>query len=135
MTYQRRIVRETDEPAYPATAPATQVVDETAVTGPSGGEIARRVVVLVFGIIQLLIALRIVLLLLDARQGNDIVRSILDISQVFVAPFVGIFSVDALHANGSVLDVAAIAALVGWTVLEAIALWIVNLFRREPTVV
>lgn len=137
MTYQRRIVRETDEPAYPApaVAPATTVVEPATVVGPSGGEIARRLIVLVFGIIQLLIALRIVLLLLDARQGNDIVRFILDLSQVFVAPFIGIFSVDALHANGSVLDVAAIAALVGWTVLEAIALWIVNLFRRETTVV
>jgi hypothetical protein len=140
MTYQRRIVRETDEPAYPpaaapAVVPATEVVTPATVVGPSGGEIARRVIVLVFGIIQLLIALRIVLLLLDARQGNDIVRFVLDASQVFVAPFIGIFNVDALHANGSVLDIAAIAALVGWTVLEAIALWIVNLFRRETTVV
>lgn len=133
MTYQRRVVRQMDEPAYPAsTAPASRtVVDEMTVATPSGGETARRIIALVFGIIQLLIALRLVLLLLDARQGNDIVRFILDTSQLFVAPFVGIFNVDALRSNGSVLDVAAIAALVGWTVLEAIGLWIVNLFRRE----
>ena len=43
-----------------------------------------------FGLIQLIIGLRIVLLLLDAREGNDLVRAILDISQVFVAPFEGI---------------------------------------------
>lgn len=141
MTYQRRIVRETDEPAYPAPAagpavvtPAEPVVTPAVVTGPSGGEIARRFVVLIFGIIQLLIVLRIVLLLLDAREGNDLVRFILDASQVFVAPFIGIFNVDALKSGGSVLDVAAIAALVGWTVLEAIAIWIVNLFRRETVV-
>lgn len=132
MTYQRRVVRRTDEPV--AYAPTDEVVDSTTVVSPSGGELGRRLVVLVFGIIQLLIALRIVLLLLDARQGNDVVRFILDASQVFVAPFIGIFNVDALRANGSILDVAAIAALVGWTILEAIALWIVNLFRRETAV-
>ena len=130
MTYQRRVVRRTDEPVTYA-GPSDEVVDSTTMVSPSGGELGRRLVVLVFGIIQLLIALRIILLLLDARQGNDIVRFILDASQLFVAPFIGIFNVDALHSGGSILDVAAIAALVGWTVLEAIALWIVSLFRRE----
>ena len=133
MTYERRVVRRTDDPVSYA-EPNNEVVSSTTVVSPSGGELGRRLVVLVFGIIQLLIALRVVLLLLDARQANDIVRFILDASQVFVAPFGGIFNVDALRANGSVLDVAAIAALIGWTVLEAIALWIVNLFRRETVV-
>jgi len=134
MTFQRRVVRtdETVDPAYPVAG--QQVVDSTTVVSPSGGELGRRLVVLVFGIIQLLILLRIVLLVLNAREGNDVVRFILDASQVFVAPFIGIFNTDALKAGGSVLDIAAIAALVGWTVLEAIALWIVNLFRRETTV-
>jgi hypothetical protein len=133
MTFQRRVVRtdETVDPVYPA---GQEVIDSTTVVSPSGGELGRRLVVLVFGIIQLLIVLRIVLLLLDAREGNDLVRFILNASQVFVAPFIGIFNTDALKANGSVLDIAAIAALVGWTVLEAIALWIVNLFRRETVV-
>ena len=133
MTYERRVVRRTDDPVAYA-GPTDEVVDSTTVVSPSGGELGRRLVVLVFGIIQLLIALRIVLLLLDARQANDVVRFILDASQVFVAPFIGIFNVDALHRGGSVLDVAAIAALIGWTVLEAIALWIENLFRRETAV-
>jgi hypothetical protein len=31
------------------------------------------------------------------------------------------------------LDVAAVTALVGWVVLEAIVLWAVGIFRREPT--
>ena len=133
MTYQRRVVRRTDDPvAYTDTT--NEVVDSTTVATPSGGELGRRLVVLVFGIIQLLIFLRIVLLLLDARQGNEIVRFSLDASQVFVAPFIGILNTDALRTGGAVLDVAAIAALVGWTVLEAIALWIVNLFRRETVV-
>ena len=92
----------------------------------------RRVVVLIFGIIQAFIVLRIVLLLLNAREGNDLVAFILNTSQLFVAPFVGIFNSNSLESSGSVLDIAAIAALVGWTILEVIVLWAVNLFRREP---
>ena len=40
----------------------------TTRTGPGGPEMARRVVVLVFGLIQLVIGARIVLLLLDAGR-------------------------------------------------------------------
>lgn len=100
---------------------------------PSGGEVARRVVVLIFGLIQVLIALRIVLLLLNAREGNAIVNGILDLSQIFVAPFEGILRTDALHTSGSTLDITAIVAFVGWTILELLVVWAVSIFRREPT--
>jgi hypothetical protein len=100
---------------------------------PSGGEFARRVVILIFGIIQVLIALRFVLLLLNAREANTIVKGILDLSQIFVAPFDGILRTDALHASGSTLDITAIVAFVGWTILEMIVIWAVNIFRREPS--
>jgi hypothetical protein len=76
---------------------------------PSGGEVARRVVVLIFGLIQVLIALRFVLLLLDAREANAIVKGILDLSQIFVAPFDGILRTNALHASGSTLDITSLA--------------------------
>lgn len=138
MTYERKVVTRTDQdpayvdPAYAAPAGTTRQVVERAEVSPSGGEMLRRVVVLIFGIIQAFIILRIVLLLLNAREGNDIVSFILNTSQLFVAPFVGIFNSDALKAGGSVLDIAAIAALVGWTILEFIVIWAVNLLRREP---
>ena len=142
MTYERRGVTSTDEspavvdPAYvtPAGATRTNEVVERAEVSPSGGEMLRRIVVLIFGIIQILIVLRIVLLLLNAREGNDLVSFILNTSQIFVSPFEGIFNSDALRAGGSILDIAAIAALVGWTVLEWIVLWAVGLFRRETVV-
>jgi hypothetical protein len=101
-------------------------------TTPGGPETTRRIIVLVFGLIQLVIGLRIVLLLLDAREANGLVAGILTISQLFVFPFEGIFRTNALHAAGSILDVAAIAALVGWTVLELVVNWGVAIFRREP---
>src|ERR1035437_2730244 len=101
-------------------------------TGPGGSEMARRIIVLVFGLIQVVIGLRIVLLLLDARTGNALVSGILDISKIFVAPFEGILNSNALTAGGSTLDVAAVVAFVGWTILELIVLWAVGIFRREP---
>lgn len=100
--------------------------------GPGGSEMIRRVVVLVFGLIQLVIGARIVLLLLDAREANGLVSGILEVSQLFVAPFEGILRTDALRAAGSVLDITAVVALVGWTVVELIAIWAVGIFRREP---
>jgi len=101
-------------------------------TGPAGSEFIRRVVVLVFGLIQIVIAVRFVLLLLNAREANGLVSGILNISQLFVAPFEGILRTDSLHASGSVLDIAAIVAFIGWTIIELIVIWAVGIFRREP---
>ena len=123
--------------AQPLAPPVTQETVRTdsrqiTRTGPGNSEMARRIIVLVFGLIQIVIGLRIVLLLLDARTGNALVSGILDISKIFVAPFVGILNSNALTAGGSTLDVAAVVAFVGWTILELIVLWAVGIFRREP---
>lgn len=104
----------------------------TSSMSTGGSELTRRVVVLVFGLIQLVIGLRFVLLLLNAREANDLVAGILSISQLFVGPFEGILRTDALHAQGSIFDVTAVVAFVGWTILELIVIWVVRIFRREP---
>jgi hypothetical protein len=104
----------------------------TATSGPGATELTRRIIILVFGLIQVVIAARFVLLLLDAREANGLVSAILNISELFVAPFAGILRTDSLHAAGSVLDITAIVAFVGWTVVELILLWAVGIFRREP---
>jgi YGGT family len=93
---------------------------------------SRRIIVLVFGLIQIVIGARIVLLLLDAREANGLVTGILNVSQLFVAPFDGILRTDSLRAAGSVLDITAIVAFVGITIIELIVLWAVGIFRREP---
>ena len=115
-----------------ATDRATTVTSERVAYRPSGAELARRIVVFLFGVIQGLIVLRIILLLLNAREGNDLVSFILNMSQIFVAPFIGILGRDELASSGSVLDLAAIIALVGWTILEFVILALLNVFRREP---
>jgi len=101
-------------------------------TGPGGSEMTRRIVVLIFGLIQLVIGLRFLLLVLDAREANGLVSAILNISQVFVAPFEGILRTNNLHSAGSVFDVAAVVAFFGWTIIELIVLWVAGIFRREP---
>jgi hypothetical protein len=86
----------------------------------------------VFGLIQIFIGARLVLLLVDARTTNVLVSGILNISQLFVAPFDGILRTNSLNTSGSVLDVAAVLALVGWTIVELIVIWVLAIFRREP---
>jgi YGGT family len=112
----------------------TRVARRTVTSSPSGSTLASRVVILLFGIVQVLIILRIVFLLMDAREANDLVAWVLNASQIFVAPFEGMLNTNALSAGGSVLDVAAILALIGWTLLEALILAAVGVFRREPAV-
>lgn len=128
MTQEERRTFVTDTAPGGSSVTTRRIVE----TRPSGGEMARRIAILAFGIVQVLIALRVVLLLLDASAANAIVRGILDLSEIFVGPFDGILRTDALHAGASVLDVTAIVAFVGWTVLELVVLWIIAVFRREP---
>jgi hypothetical protein len=125
----------TQEPTA-AGGQATVRTDSRRITGgrPDDPEMIRRIVVLVFGLIQIIIGARIVLLLLDAREANGLVSGILSISQVFVGPFEGILRTDSLNSAGSILDVSAVMAFVGWTVLELIVIWAIGIFRRQPVV-
>ena len=136
MNEERVVVRET-APTTVGTPVGTTVgqrtvVGETVRRTPSGAEFARRLVVFVFGIVQLLIGLRIVLLLVNADKSNSLVRGIYDLSGVLVAPFEGILRTNALASGGSVLDVSALVALVGWTILELIIVAAIGIARREP---
>jgi hypothetical protein len=145
--YARRatVQTTTTAPVYDEYAGRTEVAPTTAPdagsntrparvdrTGPSNGEYARRVTVFVAGIVQALIIVRIVLLLFDARASNGLVAFITNVSGVFVAPFQGILHTNALSTAGSVLDVAAIVALIGWTLVEGLVIAGIGIFRREP---
>jgi uncharacterized protein YggT (Ycf19 family) len=100
--------------------------------GPTPGEMIRRVVMLGFGILQGLIVLRIILLLLIANQGNDVVAFVLSVTDPFVEPFRGMFQLDRVGAeSGSVLDVAAVVALVGWTLVELLVLALLSIGARR----
>jgi uncharacterized protein YggT (Ycf19 family) len=116
--------------------PVVQPVVERPVVAAAGPvDTARRAVWLLFGVLQALIVLRIVLLLLGANEGNDLVAFIIGVTDPFVEPFRGMFRLDQLSAaSGSVLDVAALVALIAWTLIEALVLGILGLADRRATV-
>jgi hypothetical protein len=127
MTEERVVVTHDEHPVH-----ADREVVSRTTRAPSGGEILRRTIVFIFAVIQALIFLRIVLLMMGANEGNGLVDFIYAASSIFVAPFEGLLNSDAIAADGSVLDIAAVAALIGWTVLELVLLALVGIFRREP---
>jgi hypothetical protein len=134
MTMQEQRSVTTDEPTTESGAPSTRTTTNSR-TGyrPSNNETARRIVVLVFGLIQITLGLRILLLLLDAREGNLLVSIVNGLGFVLSAPFQGILSISKVASGGSVLDIAAVIALVGWTIIELIVIWSLAVFRREPS--
>jgi hypothetical protein len=136
-TQEQGATATTVAPPAPVTPASPSIVRtesrQVSTTDPGASEMTRRVVVLVFGLIQIVTGLRFILLLLDAREANGLVSGILNVSQVFVAPFEGILRTDALHAAGSTLDITAIVAFIGWTVLELVIIWAVGIFRRPQT--
>jgi len=105
----------------------------TTAAAPSPLVMVRRVLGLLFGILVVLIGLRILLLLLGANEGNALVDGIYGITEIFVAPFRGVFSIDQVSPTGSsVFDVAAVVALVGWALIALLVIAILNLVDRRP---
>lgn len=127
MVDERRVVTRTDvvAPVTPASVSQTEVTYRS-----SGTNVLERLIIFLFALIQGLLILRIVLLLVAARQGNDLVALIYDLSDIFVAPFRGILGRNQIPAGNTDLDVAAIAALIGWTIVELIILGFLRVFRR-----
>ena len=135
MTVQEQRSVTTDAPTTTESGGQTNrtVTNRQLDVRPSNNETVRRIVVLVFGLIQIAIGLRIVLLLLSAREGNLLVAVINNVGGALTEPFRGILSLSAVSAGGSVLDVAAVVALVGWTIIELIVIWSLGIFRHEPS--
>lgn len=132
MTEEERRTTVTQESTDTGAGGSAQSTTTRREMRPSGGETFRRVVILIFGIIQIVIGLRFVLLLIDADEANGLVSAILNFSQLFVGPFEGVLRTDGLAAQGSYLDITAIVAFVGWTLLEVVLIWGARIFRREP---
>ena len=134
MTMQEQRSVTTDAPTTESGAASSRTTTSSRVGfRPSNNETTRRIVVLVFGLIQITLGLRILLLLLDAREGNLLVSIVNGLGFLLSAPFQGILSISKVASGGSVLDVAAIVALVGWTIIELIVIWSLAIFRHEPS--
>lgn len=146
--YERTTTREstTVDPAAPgyvdpATVPPTAQGASVRTTerayvpaGPSGMTTLARLVTFIFGVLQAALILRIILLLLVANAGNDVVALILNITDPFVEPFRGMFAIDRVTADqGSKFDIAALVALIGWTLIELLVLALLRVFSRRST--
>lgn len=133
--YERATTRETHytDPARPAADASVRTTERVyEPSGPSGMTTVTRLVTFIFGILQAALILRIVLLLLIANPGNDLVAAILGVTDPFVEPFRGMFALDRISADqGSVFDVAAVVALIGWTLVEALIIAALRIFDRE----
>ena len=136
--YERTTVRETTAETDPVVARPAHDRDHVVTressyrAGTTGGEMIRRFVILLFGILQGLLILRIILLLLVANPGNDVVSMIMGITDPFIDPFRGMFQLERVAADqGSVLDIAAIVALIGWTLVEALVIAALSLGARR----
>jgi uncharacterized protein YggT (Ycf19 family) len=140
--YERVSVRETrvtdrsraDPMQGEAVSSTIRTTDAAVVPArPEPAAVAARIIGFLFGILQALLILRIVLLLLVANPGNDVVALILSATDPFVEPFRGMFALDRVGSDiGSVFDLAALVALIGWTLIEGLALAALRIFARRP---
>jgi len=139
---QTYVERPVADPGYvPPAAGAGQVNVSNSgpgyvATTPGPLYYARRVVSLLFGVLAVLIGLRILLLLFVANQQNSVVDFVYGVTEPFVAPFRGIFQFDAVTpGGGSVFDIAALVALIGWLLIYLLIMAILRLGDRDRAVV
>ncbi len=71
-----------------------------APAGPGPLSYVRRILSLLFGILAIMLGLRILLLLFVANESNNIVEFVYNVTEPFVAPFRGIFSFDQVTPGG-----------------------------------
>ncbi len=79
----------------------------------------------VFGVVEALIGIRVILKLLEANPANAFADFIYGASKIFLAPFFGL--VGEPTANGSVLELTSIIAmlvylLIGWGITRLVSL-------------
>jgi hypothetical protein len=91
-----------------------------------------QVILLLFGIVEALIGLRIILKLIGANPDNEFARAIYNAAALFLAPFFGLVGSPA--AGGMILEVPSVVAmlfyaLVGWLLIRVV--W--PLFERPTT--
>jgi YggT family protein len=91
---------------------------------------------LLFGVLESLIGLRVVLRLIAANPGNPFAVLVYKMSYVFVWPFMGLTRTPS--ANGAVLEISSLIAmfvyaLVGWVLVQLV--WILIDRPRTATVV
>jgi hypothetical protein len=106
---------------------ATNVQRQTVATArkADGNVVAQRVVWYIAGFIITFLALRLVLLLLGAQQGNFFVDLVYNVGGFFSAPFQGIFgepTYGSMYFDASSLVAIVVYTLLAWGIAKAFTL-------------
>ena len=129
---------ETTDPGYGVyngpVQPVTPVrpvrrVDDAAYAPSWRGWRAAQIIYTLGGIVEALIVIRIILELLAANPGAWFTNLIYTITDPLVAPFQGVFT--APRSNGSVLDLAAILAIIVYALLTWLVARLFELIQRR----
>jgi len=113
MTYPTDPVEQVDEQVEISEEPLEikeTVVQEQVLARKSSGAMLARLVWLVMGFIQSVIAIRIILKLIAANPANAFVNLIYSLSEIFVLPFASIIQNPAF--NDVVLEVTSMIAVI-----------------------
>ena len=116
------------EPVQPV-VPVQPVDPEAPV---SGADRARQVVYLIFGIIEVLIAIRVVLKLLAANPNAGFSSFIYGITEPLVGPFLGVFNTPS-GDNGSVFELSSVLAIIVYMLLAYVIVRVIYILSRRPT--
>jgi uncharacterized protein YggT (Ycf19 family) len=93
-------------------------------SGPSIGSILSRAVLFVFGLIELLIFVRFVLLLLGANAQAGFTQWIYQASGVFMAPFHAIFGTQSV--GGATVEWSAIVAIIVYALIAYLIVRVID---------
>jgi len=101
----------------------------------SVGSWISRVVMFVFGVIELLLIVRFFLLLVGANTQTGFVQWIHDVSGIFMAPFNAILGIQTI--NGAVFEWSALVAIVVYAVIAWLIVALIRTLtpRRGPETV
>ena len=101
----------------------------------SVGSWISRVVMFVFGVIELLLIVRFFLLLVGANTQTGFVQWIHDVSGIFMAPFNAILGIQTI--NGRVFEWSALVAIVVYAVIAWLIVALIRTLtpRRGPETV
>jgi hypothetical protein len=107
-------------------------VEPEYVVPVSGLYRTRQIIYLILGILETLLIIRLVLRLLAANPNAGFSTIIYGVTGPFVAPFQGVFPTP--QANGSMLEVAALLAMIVYALLVWAIVRIIEISRtRKPT--
>lgn len=112
------------QPAAPYVQPAVQNIQTETQSERSESHPARRIVGVLFGAVEIILGLRLIMKLLGANAENELVKILYSVTGFFVSLFEGIFSrITINEASGAVFEPATLLAMVviallAWVVLK-----------------